>query len=155
VIQLALARGARVIGTASEANQEFLADLGAIATTYGEGLPDRVRALGEGQIHKALDVSGHGSLTELIELTGTADAVVTIADFAASALGVRISTGELGGQASGKHGLWDAARLFEAGQFRIPIQEAFPFAEAAEAHTRAETGPRRGKIVLTAPASEG
>jgi NADPH:quinone reductase-like Zn-dependent oxidoreductase len=150
-IQLAIARGARVIGTASEANQQFLIELGAIPTTYGEGLPDRVRALGEGSIHKALDVSGRGSLAELIELTGTANSVVTIADFGASALGVHISTGEMGGQASGKHGLADAARLFEAGQFRIPIQEAFPFEQAAAAHALASSGPRRGKVVLTAP----
>jgi NADPH:quinone reductase-like Zn-dependent oxidoreductase len=151
VIQLALARGARVIGTASEANQEFLAGLGAVATTYGDGLTDRVRALGEGSVHRALDVSGRGSLNELIELTGSADRVVTIADFGASALGVRISVGEMGGQPSGKHGLVEAARLFEEGLFRIPIQEAFPFAEAAAAHALAESGPRQGKISLTTP----
>jgi NADPH:quinone reductase-like Zn-dependent oxidoreductase len=150
VIQLAQARGARVIGTASEANQEFLTSLGAVPTTYGTGLPDRVRALGEGRIHKALDVSGHGSLEELIELTGTANAVVTIADFGGRALGVRVSIGELGGQKSGKHGLVEAARLYETGQFRVPVQEAFPFAEAAAAHALAEAGPRQGKIVLTA-----
>jgi NADPH:quinone reductase-like Zn-dependent oxidoreductase len=151
LVQLALARGARVIGTGSDANQEFLGSLGAIATTYGEGLPSRVRALGEGRIHKAVDVSGRGSLAELVELTGTADAVVTIADFGAAALGVRISVGELGGQASGKHGLLEAARLFDEGRFRIPVQAAFPFERAAEAHALAESGARRGKIVLTAP----
>jgi NADPH:quinone reductase-like Zn-dependent oxidoreductase len=151
VIQLAQARGARVVGTASEANQEFLTGLGAVATTYGTGLPGRVRALGEGRIHKALDVSGHGSLEELIELTGTAGAVVTIADFGGPALGVRVSMGELAGQASGKRGLVQAARLYESGQFRVPVQEAFPFAEAAAAHALAEAGPRQGKIVLTAP----
>jgi NADPH:quinone reductase-like Zn-dependent oxidoreductase len=151
VCQLALARGVRVIGTASEANQEFLTSLGVVATTYGPGLPDRVRALGEGRIHKALDVSGRGSLEELIELTGTANSVVTIADFGASALGVRISMGEMAGHASGKHGLLDAARLFEEGRFRIPVQAAFPFERAAEAHALAESGPRQGKIVLTTP----
>jgi NADPH:quinone reductase-like Zn-dependent oxidoreductase len=151
VIQLALARGARVIGTASEANQEFLSSLGAVATTYGEGLPDRVRALGEGRIHKALDVSGRGNLADLIELTGTANAVVTIADFGAAALGVRISVGELGGQQSGQHGLAEAARLYELGQFRVPIQEAFAFHDASSAHALAEQGARKGKIVLTAP----
>ncbi len=151
VIQLAVARGAHVIGTASEANHEFLAGLGVVATTYGVGLPERIRALGEGPVHLALDVSGRGSLTELIELTGAAESVVTIADFGGPALGVRVSVGELGGQPSGKHGLREAARLFSAGRFFIPIQEAFPFAEAAAAHALAENGPRRGKIVLTAP----
>ena len=47
--------------------------------------------------------------------------------------------------------LVEAARLYETGQFRVPVQEAFPFAEAAAAHALAESGPRQGKIVLTAP----
>ena len=39
------ARGARVIGTASEANHEFLRSLGAEPTTYGDGMVQRIRAL--------------------------------------------------------------------------------------------------------------
>ncbi|MFE2381431.1 NADP-dependent oxidoreductase, partial [Streptomyces misionensis] len=37
-VQIAVARGARVIGTASERNHEFLRSLGAEPVTYGEGL---------------------------------------------------------------------------------------------------------------------
>jgi NADPH:quinone reductase-like Zn-dependent oxidoreductase len=150
-VQLAIARGALVIATGSESNQEFLTELGAIPTTYGGGLPARVRALVDGPIDAALDVAGRGWLPQLIELTGSPDSVVTIADFGASALGVRISMGELAGRASGKHGLAVAASLFEEGRFRIPVQEAFPFEHASEAHALASDGPRRGKIVLTAP----
>jgi NADPH:quinone reductase-like Zn-dependent oxidoreductase len=40
-VQLAVARGARVIGTASERNHPYLRELGAEPTTYGEGLADR------------------------------------------------------------------------------------------------------------------
>jgi NADPH:quinone reductase-like Zn-dependent oxidoreductase len=148
-VQLAVARGARVIGTGSEANQDFLIELGAIPTTYGAGLPDRVRALVDGPIDAALDVAGRGALGELIELTGSLDSVVTIADFGAASLGVRISMGELAGQASGKHGLEVAATLFDEGRFRVPIEAAFPFEQAAQAHALAAEGPRRGKIVLT------
>ena len=151
VTQLAIARGATVIGTASEGNQDFLAGLGATPVVYGAGLPDRVRALGTGKITGAIDISGHGSLADLIELTAHADRVLTIADFAGAALGVHVSRGELGGEPGGRHGLAEAARLFQAGRFVVPIQEAFPFAEAAAAHELAEHGSRRGKIVLTAP----
>jgi NADPH:quinone reductase-like Zn-dependent oxidoreductase len=150
-VQLAIARGARVIGTGSPSNQEFLAKLGAIPTTYGAGLPERVRALVDAPVEAALDVAGRGSLAELIDVTGSADAVVTIADFGASALGVRISMGELAGQAGGAHGLAVAATLFEEGRFHIPVEAAFPFERAAEAHALATEGSRRGKIVLTAP----
>ena len=151
-IQLAIARGARVVATGSAVNQDFLVALGALPAAYGAGLAERVRAIVDGPVDVAFDVAGRGSLGELIELTGSSESVVTISDFGAAALGVRVSIGELGGQTSGKHGLADAAVLFEQGRFRIPIQEAFPFERAAEAHTLASLGPRRGKVVLTAPA---
>ncbi len=151
LVQLAIARGARVIGTASEANHEFLAQLGAAATTYGPGLAARVRELTDEPVTAAIDLAGRGSLSELIALTGYATHVVTIADFGAAALGVRLSMGELAGQQGGKHGLQQSARLFEAGRFRVPVQQAFPFEEAARAHALAADGPRRGKVVLVAP----
>ncbi|MBG6094495.1 NADP-dependent oxidoreductase [Nocardioides luteus] len=44
-VQLAIARGARVIATAGTSNQDYLTSLGATPTTYGEGLVERVRAL--------------------------------------------------------------------------------------------------------------
>ena len=43
-VQFALARGARVIGTASAANHDYLRSLGAEPLTYGDGLVARVRA---------------------------------------------------------------------------------------------------------------
>jgi NADPH:quinone reductase-like Zn-dependent oxidoreductase len=44
-IQLAVARGARVIGTASERNFEYLRSIGAEPVSYGDGLLERVRAV--------------------------------------------------------------------------------------------------------------
>lgn len=44
-VQLAVARGVRVIGTASERNHEQLRSLGAEPVTYGKGLVERVRAI--------------------------------------------------------------------------------------------------------------
>ncbi|GAA0356253.1 NADP-dependent oxidoreductase [Microbispora corallina] len=150
-VQLAIARGARVIGTGSPANQAFVARLGATPVTYGRGLPERVRGLDEGPVDRALDVAGAGSLPELVALTGTAASVVTLADFSGPRLGVRLSTGEFGGEPGGRHGLAAAAALFAEGRFRLPVQEAFPLAQAARAHAFAAEGPRRGKIVLTVP----
>jgi NADPH:quinone reductase-like Zn-dependent oxidoreductase len=97
----------------------------------------------------ALDVAGAGSLPELIALTGSADSVLTIADFTGPKLGVRLSLGEFGGEPDGRHGLALAAALFEEGRFRVPIQEVFPMAEAARAHEAAARGPRQGKIAMT------
>lgn len=69
MLQIARERGVTVIGTAGAANQEYLRDLGAVATTYGEGWVERVRRLGE--VHAALDLAGSGVIRELVELTGS------------------------------------------------------------------------------------
>ncbi|WP_309066631.1 hypothetical protein [Microbacterium sp.] len=47
-VQIAAARGARVIGTASESSHDYLRALGAEPTTYGDGLTERVLALAAG-----------------------------------------------------------------------------------------------------------
>src|SRR5689334_9460658 len=80
-VQLAVARGTRVIGTASPANHDHLRTLGAQPVAYGEGLVERVRALAPDGVDRALDVAGSGVLPELIELAGGPERVVTIADF--------------------------------------------------------------------------
>jgi NADPH:quinone reductase-like Zn-dependent oxidoreductase len=49
-VQLAVVRGARVIGTASPASHEYLRSLGAEPVAYGEGLAGRVRALAPGGV---------------------------------------------------------------------------------------------------------
>ena len=94
-VQLAVVRGARVIGTASPANHDYLRSLGAEPVAYGEGLAGRVRALAPDGVDAALDVAGSGVLPELIELAGGPEHVVTIADFGgAQQHGVTFSSGD-------------------------------------------------------------
>lgn len=140
VVGLALARGARVLGTAGDL--EFVESLGATPVPYGPGLATRV----SGRVDAALDVAGKGSLPELVALTGSPSSVVTLADFSGPSHGVRVSVGALGGEPDGRHGLSTAAALFEEGRFQVPVEEVF--ADAAAAHTAAERGPRRGKLVV-------
>lgn len=143
-VQLAVARGAHVIGTASPANHDHLRGLGAEPVAYGEGMADRVRALGGADL--ALDVAGSGVLPELVELTGGPEHVVTIADFAgARAHGVRFSSGDTG---RALHVLTDIGDLVESGRFVIPAVRTFPLTEVAAAHHAGETGRVRGKLVL-------
>ena len=59
-VQFAKARGARVIGTASERNHDYLRELGAEPTTYGEGLVERVRELAPEGVDLAFDTAGKG-----------------------------------------------------------------------------------------------
>ncbi|WP_285634620.1 NADP-dependent oxidoreductase [Actinoallomurus iriomotensis] len=146
-VQLATARGARVIGTTRPESHILLAGLGATPVAYGPGLAGRVRALGVPRVDLALDVAGAGSLEELITVTGTAT-VVTLADFTGPERGVRLSRGRYGGEPDGRHGLALAAALSAEGRVRIPVERVFPAARAAEAHAAAARGPRQGKIVI-------
>jgi NADPH:quinone reductase-like Zn-dependent oxidoreductase len=151
-VQLATARGARVVGTARAAGHEFLAGLGATPVTYGPGIAGRVPG---SRVDRALDVAGAGSLSELIALTGGPESVVTLADFSAREHGVRLTMGRIAGEPDGRHGLPAAADLFLRGRFTVPIEAVFPLHDAAAAHAAAETGSRRGKIVLTVKPDDG
>lgn len=156
-IQLAIARGATVIGTASAHNHDFLRSLGATPTTYGPGLVDRVRELAPTGVDAAFDCAG-GTLPDLIKIAGDAARVVTIADLDAAVHGVHMShgaptneTGDAIGAAADPpalHGLAIAADLAGQGRLRIPVAAEFPLEAAAEAHALVETRHARGKIVL-------
>jgi len=145
-VQLAVVRGARVIGTAGPASYDYLRSLGAEPVAYGEGLAGRVRALAPGGVGFALDVAGSGVLPELIELAGGAGQVVTVADFAgAREHGVMFSSGDAG---RAVHALAGIGELIESGRFALPVARTFPLAEVAEAHRASEQGHLRGKLVL-------
>jgi NADPH:quinone reductase-like Zn-dependent oxidoreductase len=146
-VQIARARGASVIGTASPNNHEYLRSLGAEPTTYGEGLVERVRRLAPGGIDAALDAAGGGALPALVELAGGPEHVVTIADYAgAQATGARFSGGM--GTERAVHALKEIGELIEAGRFSLPVAQTFPLDRIGEAHELSQTGHVRGKLVL-------
>ncbi|MEW1861105.1 NADP-dependent oxidoreductase [Streptomyces sp. NPDC088194] len=142
VLQIARDRGVTVIGTAGATNQEYLRSLGALATTYGESWVERVRRLG--RVDAALDLAGSGVIRELVELTGDPRKVVSIADLGAPEFGVRFS----GVAGSVPDALAVAADLITRGRLHIPVERAYPLAEAAAAHVDSQAGHTRGRRVL-------
>ncbi|MBV9684675.1 MAG: NADP-dependent oxidoreductase [Solirubrobacterales bacterium] len=145
--QIARSRDARVIGTASPNNHDYLRSLGAEPTTYGDGLTERVRTLAPGGVDAALDAAGGGALPALIELAGDPGRVVTIADYpGAQETGAQFS----GGMGSGRalHALREIGEVIESGQFTLPVAQTFPLEQIAEAHRLSEAGHVRGKLVL-------
>ena len=145
--QIARSRDARVIGTASPNNRDYLRSLGAEPTTYGDGLTERVRTLAPGGVDAALDAAGGGALPALIELVGDPGRVVTIADYpGAQETGAQFS----GGMGSGRalHALREIGEVIESGQFTLPVAQTFPLEQIAEAHRLSEAGHVRGKLVL-------
>jgi NADPH:quinone reductase-like Zn-dependent oxidoreductase len=146
-VQLARERGARVIGTASPGNHDYLRSYGAEATTYGEGLVQRVRELASEGVDKAIDDAGGGALPALVELAGGPENVVTIADYqGAQETGVAMTGGA--GSVRAWYALERAAELVQDGRFSLPVAQTFPLARIGEAHALSETGHVRGKLVL-------
>jgi NADPH:quinone reductase-like Zn-dependent oxidoreductase len=146
-VQLARLRGARVIGTASPGNHEYLRSLGAEPTTYGDRMTDQVREIAPGGVDAALDAAGGGALPALVELAGGPERVVTIADYAgAQETGAGFSGGP--GTERAIHALRDVASLIESGRFSLPVAQTFPLEKIADAHTLSEQGHVRGKLVL-------
>ncbi|MFC4611890.1 NADP-dependent oxidoreductase [Streptomyces maoxianensis] len=145
--QLAVAAGAKVIGTASPARHDYLRELGATPVAYGEGLVARVRDVAPEGVDAVFDTAGKGALPDSIELRGgTTDRIITIADPEAAAHGVTFSAGMV---EDPEIALAEHVRLAADGRLRIPVVGVFPLAEAAKAQALSETGHAGGKLVVT------
>jgi NADPH:quinone reductase-like Zn-dependent oxidoreductase len=145
-VQLAVARGLTVIGTASEANHDYLRSLGAVPVRYGEGLADRVRTVAPQGVDATFDASGRGSLATLVELTGGPERVVTIAAPDAAEHGVHFTSGRPEESVPGA--LAEGAALAAEGKLELPVARVYPLAEAGAAQDESEAGHVRGKLVL-------
>jgi len=146
-VQLAVARGATVIGSAGEAHQDELRALGATPVVYGEGLADRVRAVAPNGVDLGFDTSGYGGLRDLVALTGSPEKAITIADYAgAQELGVTFTSG--GDPDDERRALTEALDLLAAGRLRAPTVVTYPLAEAGKAQDDNQTRRVAGKLVL-------
>lgn len=143
-VQLAVGRGATVVGTSSATNHNYLRKLGAIPVTYGPGLPDRVRAAFRGPVTASLDAIGGDALDDSMELVESSARIVTIADWErAGELGIRRV-----GTDRRPERLEHLTHLYAEGQLRVEIAQTFGLDEASAAHRAVETGHVRGKVVL-------
>ncbi|WP_284295112.1 NADP-dependent oxidoreductase [Luteimicrobium album] len=143
-VQIARTLGARVIGTASERNQQYLRGLGAEPVAHGEGLVGRVRALAPDGVDVVLDYAGHGLVADVPRLLATGGVPVSIVDASVSELPggiyawVRPSSSDLA----------DLARLADAGELSVHVDRVLGLEAAAEAHRLLEAGRVRGKVVV-------
>ena len=142
-VQLAAARGARVIATAGPANQDYLAALGATPTVYGEGLVERVRALAPDGVDAVFDLAGKGALEDSITLRGGTERIVTIADFGARQLGITFSSGRQERSAARLAALAQDAATGKV----VTTVTAYPLDQAATAQQVSDAGhvPRQAR----------
>ncbi len=144
-VQMAVARGARVIASASEPNHDYLREIGAIPVRYGDGIADRVRSAAGGPIDAVVDVAGKTPVEDLVSLAPEPSQVVTIANFAAEQAGARVTGG--GADSQPMQALAQVAQMLEGNEVVIKV-ETFPFDRAAEAYRISQGGHIRGKLVL-------
>ncbi|MFF3913529.1 NADP-dependent oxidoreductase [Streptomyces sp. NPDC001852] len=149
-VQIATHLGARVVGTASERNHDFVRGLGGEPVTYGEGLAARVRALVPEGVDAVFDTVGGDTLRTSADLLAPEGRLASIADPEVVGHGgrycfVRPDAEDLG----------TLARLAEQGVVSVHVQETFPLERAADAHRLNQEGRTRGKIVVTVERQEG
>ncbi|TDC38998.1 NADP-dependent oxidoreductase [Micromonospora sp. KC213] len=144
-VQLARALGAdRVIGTAGEANHDFVRALGAEPVRHGVGLAERVRAVAPDGVDVALDLFGGEALHVSAALLSRPGRLVSVADpehvtrLGGSYLFVTPSTPDLA----------VLAGLVDAGRLTVHVERTFPLAQAAAAQRLVQAGHVRGKVVL-------
>jgi NADPH:quinone reductase-like Zn-dependent oxidoreductase len=150
-IQIAKARGARVIATASTAHQDFLKELGAdqaidYTTTKFEDVAKDVDVV--------LDAVGGDTLTRSYGVVKKGGIIVSIAggpdekELAARGIrGVSIAA------APTTETFEELTRLIDAKKLKPVVTQTFPLGEVAKAQEQIATRHTRGKIVLqVAPA---
>lgn len=143
-VQIARALGARVIGTASQRNHDFLRSLGADPVEYGDGLVDRVREVAPDGVDVVLDYVGGDALDVVPGVLRDGGTVASVTDPRAR--------DELGGYyvwvRPDAADLAELARLGDAGELRPEVAEVFDLADTAAAHELSASGHVRGKVVV-------
>jgi len=141
--QLAIARGARVVGTASERNHELLRSVGVEPVAYGEGLVDRLRPLGP--FTAVYDCHGRDALDAGVALGVPVDRMVAIAAYTAlDELGVH----NVEREARTAENLARLAEDVAAGRIVAPVAATFPLDEVADAYAAMEGPHAPGKIIV-------
>lgn len=140
--QLAVSRGASVVGTASVGNHAKLQQLGATAVAYGDGLEKALKEINPEGFDAVADFAG-GTLeiSQAVARDGAALASITDPEFTAA----------------GGSWVWvrpDGARLelllsmVEDGELEVAIDRRFDLEQVAEAFAYNQSGGGSGKIVI-------
>ncbi|MFJ8053367.1 NADP-dependent oxidoreductase [Streptomyces luteogriseus] len=143
-VQLGVHLGARVIGTASEPNHDFVRGLGGDPVVYGEGLGERVRGLAPEGVDAVFDTVGGDALKVSANLLAPEGRLASIADNDVVKYGGRYYFVRPDAQ-----DLQHVADLAEQGVVSVHVDETFPLERAADAHRLNQEGRTRGKIVVT------
>jgi NADPH:quinone reductase and related Zn-dependent oxidoreductases len=141
-VQIARSRGARVIGTASERNHEFLRSLGAEPVSYGEGLVERVLELAPDGVDAAADFVG-GVLETTLAVLAPGGRQASVADPRVTAHGGRYIWVRPDGADTAR-----LARMADEGTLTVEVAGTFSLDQVAEAFEHSRSGRTRGKLII-------
>ncbi len=154
-VQMAKAKGAYVIGSASAGNQEFLKQIGA------DEMIDYSNQKFE-DLLKNIDVVFDGSplrddneRLKCIRILKDGGIFVSVnvdfpfSDEVKNALAKKNATGELVATQTNHRGwLNEMAKLIDQGKVKVVISKVYPLEQVTEAHKESETFHTRGKLIL-------
>jgi NADPH:quinone reductase-like Zn-dependent oxidoreductase len=145
-VELAAARGLRVVAAAGDHDEELVRGLGAdLFVPRSAPLTEAVRQAVPGGVDGALDAAVLG-LPALDAVRNGGAFVVVIAGVAPLPLrGIRVANVFV--RADGV-ALRELSALVDQGKLTLRVADTLPFTEVAEAHRRLEKGGVRGRLVL-------
>ena len=146
--QLAVSRGATVIGIAGTRNMDYLRSLGAIPVTYGENLISRVRDTAPSPVTKLLDCYGGTYVRLGRDLGLTGRSIGTLVPSPAAILRGAQFTGSR--HSSGRGDLEEVAELVADDDIKVEIARTYSFTleQIRAAYTELAKGHVRGKLVI-------
>ena len=141
-VQIAKAAGARVIGTASETNHEYLRGLGAEPVTYGDGLVERVLDAAGGKVDGVADFVG-GVLDDTLAVLTEGGPHASVADPSVAEHGGRYIWVRPDGSETARLGL-----LVDEGKLTVDVAGTYGLDDVPQAFKDSATGHVRGKLVI-------
>jgi NADPH:quinone reductase-like Zn-dependent oxidoreductase len=147
-VQLAVARGARVLAAVRPNDFALVTKVGATPVGYGAELAANVRAVVP-TVDAVVDAAGTGVLGAAVELAGGPGRVVTLSDPRAGEFGVRLSGPDVPLITAR---LQTAMTALAAGRLLLRAQSVAPLAAAAQVHRELEGHQRRTKVLLSVQA---
>jgi len=139
--QIAVAQGARVIGSGSAASHKYLRSIAVEPVPYGDDLVRDVRAIAPEGVDAILDCAGRAVLALNSQLGSVGLRTCSVADSAPDVTTVfaRMNQADL----------LRLVELVEAGKLAVPVAATYPLEDAAKAQLALRNGGKGpGKIVL-------
>jgi NADPH:quinone reductase-like Zn-dependent oxidoreductase len=149
-VQIAKAAGARVIGTASAVNHEFLKSLGADEVIDYRAQRFEDVAKNVDLVLNTVDADTYQRSVGVVNSGGTLVTIVGGPDLSAACAAAKIRCARPNRETGAPSAdlMEKVAELADAGKFKVAVEETFPMENAGKAWEKSRAGHTRGKLVI-------